>query len=143
MDFVYVGRSAMFPKIREKLKLRPGTQYFCLDFVSVDDARWRSQNEIFENFFGFCFRKWRSVNSQVLDFVSVICQYGLRMRLGELHNLWSFENGIFSITEIRKKSKKFENKRRTMGYFYRKWTEIEYSDQVKLKWHISDSIWEL
>ena len=45
--------SVIFPKIGEKLKLWPGAQYFWLDFVSVNDARWRFQNKIFENFLDF------------------------------------------------------------------------------------------
>ena len=48
-------RSVTFPKFQRK-KLWPGTQYFCLDFVSVNHGRWRSQIRIFKI---------------VLDFVSV------------------------------------------------------------------------
>ena len=45
-------RSVTFPKFQRK-KLWPGTQYFCLDFVSVNHSRWRSQIRIFKIFLDF------------------------------------------------------------------------------------------
>ena len=45
-------RSVTFPKFQRK-KLWPGTQYFCLDFVSVNHTRWRSQIRIFKIFLDF------------------------------------------------------------------------------------------
>ena len=45
-------RSVTFPKFPRK-KLWPGTQYFCLDFVSVNHGRWRSQIRIFKIFLDF------------------------------------------------------------------------------------------
>ena len=60
-----------------------GTQDFCLDFVSINDARWRTQKKHFSNFFldfvSLNDARWRT---QFLDFVSEICQYGLRVRIG-------------------------------------------------------------
>ena len=45
-------RSVTFPKFQRK-KLWPGTQYFCLDFVSVNHTRWHSQIRIFKIFLDF------------------------------------------------------------------------------------------
>ena len=45
-------RSVTFPKFQRK-KLWPGTQYFCLDFVSVNHGRWRSQIRILKIFLDF------------------------------------------------------------------------------------------
>ena len=45
-------RSVTFPKFQRK-KLWPGTQYFCLDFVSVNHTRWRSQIRILKIFLDF------------------------------------------------------------------------------------------
>ena len=68
------------PKNLRKIKIMTRYSVFLSGFCfrkwrSVTFPKWN-----FWKFFGFCFRKWRSVNSQVLDFVSVICQYGLRDR---------------------------------------------------------------
>ena len=67
------------PKNLRKIKIMTRYSVFLSGFCfrkwrSVTFPKWN-----FWKFFGFCFRKWRSVNSQVLDFVSVICQYGLRV----------------------------------------------------------------
>ena len=41
------------------------------------------------------------------------------VRVGELHKLWPFQNGMFNNTEIGKieKKSKFSNKRSTVGHF--------------------------
>ena len=64
-------------KSPKKSSLWPGTQDFCLDFVSRNDARWHTQNKFFEIFLDFVSEndaRWRTL---FLDFVSEICQYGL------------------------------------------------------------------
>ena len=64
-------------KITQKIKLSPGNQDFCLDFVSRNDARWRTQNKFFEIFLDFVSENDARWRTQFLDFVSEICQYGL------------------------------------------------------------------
>ena len=64
-------------KSPKKSNLSPGNQDFCLDFVSRNDARWRTQNKFFEIFLDFVSENDARWRTQFLDFVSVICQYGL------------------------------------------------------------------
>ena len=66
-------------KSPKKSNLWPGTQDFCLDFVSRNDARWRTQNKFFEIFLDFVSENDARWRTQFLDFVSEICQYGLRV----------------------------------------------------------------
>ena len=54
--------------------LWPGTQAFCLDFVSRNDARWHTQNKFFEIFLDFVSENDARWRTQFLDFVSEICQ---------------------------------------------------------------------
>ena len=64
-------------KSPKKSNLWPGTQDFCLDFVSRNDARWHTQNKFFEIFLDFVSENDARWRTQFLDFVSEICQYGL------------------------------------------------------------------
>ena len=66
-------------KSPKKSNLWPGTQDFCLDFVSRNDARWHTQNKFFEIFLDFVSENDARWRTQFLDFVSEICQYGLRI----------------------------------------------------------------
>ena len=63
----------------KKSNLWSGTQDFCLDFVSRNDARWHTQNKFFEIFLDFVSENDARWRTQFLDFVSEICQYGLRV----------------------------------------------------------------
>ena len=67
-------------KSPKKSNLWPGTQDFCLDFVSRNDARWHTQYKFFEIFLDFVSENDARWRTQFLDFVSEICQYGLKVK---------------------------------------------------------------
>ena len=76
-NFSFFPTALSYYTYPKKSNLWPGAQDFCLDFVSRNDARWRTQKKFFEIFLDFVSENDARWRTQFLDFVSEICQYGL------------------------------------------------------------------